>query len=55
MVLVTFGTIRYATFVKDKRRLEAERLAREAEELRHYDGKRDHSTAPDAAVILAAN
>jgi len=54
MAVVTLGSIRYATYVSHERQKEAERAAREEEALRRSDGKRDHSSAPDAAEILTA-
>ncbi|KAG7115254.1 hypothetical protein HYQ45_007620 [Verticillium longisporum] len=55
MAVLTLGTLRYGTYVSHENKKEAERLKRQAEVLRASDGKRDHSSAPDAAEILAAS
>ncbi|EFQ24858.1 MOZ protein represents a chromatin-associated acetyltransferase [Colletotrichum graminicola] len=55
MAVLTLGTLRYGTYVSHARQAEAERLRKQAEMLKMADGKRDHSSAPDAAEILAAN
>ncbi|KAM9880085.1 MOZ protein represents a chromatin-associated acetyltransferase [Verticillium dahliae] len=55
MAVLTLGTLRYGTYVSHENKREAERLQRQAEVLRASDGKRDHSSAPDAAEILAAS
>lgn len=55
MAMLTLGMLRYATYVGQQRKLEAERHQREQEELRKNGGKADHSSAADAAAILAAN
>ncbi|KAM4057062.1 MOZ protein represents a chromatin-associated acetyltransferase [Hirsutella rhossiliensis] len=54
MAMLTLGMLRYATYVGQQRKLEAERRMREQEELRKDGGKTDHSSAADAAAILAA-
>ena len=54
MALITLGSIRYATFVSHERAREEERQAQEEAALRRADGRRDHSSAPDAAEILTA-
>ncbi|KJZ72892.1 hypothetical protein HIM_07655 [Hirsutella minnesotensis 3608] len=55
MAILTLGMLRYATYMGQRRKLEAERRAKEEEELRKDGGKTDHSMAADAAAILAAN
>ena len=55
MAILTLGTLRYATYVSHERQREAERLARQDEELRKDGGKKDNSSPADAAAILAAN
>ncbi|KAK2021401.1 hypothetical protein LX32DRAFT_604796 [Colletotrichum zoysiae] len=55
MAVLTLGTLRYGTYVSHARQAEAERSRKQAEMLKMADGKRDHSSAPDAAEILAAN
>ncbi|AEO69140.1 2a34c401-4395-4853-8e1a-4bd030fef276 [Thermothielavioides terrestris] len=55
MAVLTLGMLRYATFVSHQRQKEAEQRAREAQEAKKPDGRSDHSPAPDAAEILAAN
>ncbi|EQK98087.1 MOZ protein represents a chromatin-associated acetyltransferase [Ophiocordyceps sinensis CO18] len=54
MAILTLGMLRYATYVRQQRKLEAESRMREQEELRRDGGKTDHSLAADAAAILAA-
>ncbi|KPM37769.1 hypothetical protein AK830_g8776 [Neonectria ditissima] len=55
MAVLTLGTLRYATYVSQKRQKEAERKKYEERERRRNSGTRDHSTSPDAAAILTAN
>ncbi|KAK4106367.1 hypothetical protein N658DRAFT_460870 [Parathielavia hyrcaniae] len=55
MAVLTLSTIRYTTYMGRKRQKEAERLAKEAEEMKKNDGRSDKSPGPDAAEILAAN
>lgn len=55
MAFLTLSTIRYATHVNHERQKEAERQRKQEEERRRDGGKKDHSLAADAAVILAAN
>lgn len=55
MVLLTLGTIRYTTYIKQQRQKEAEQQAKEAQELKKHDGRSDTTPPPDAAEILAAN
>jgi hypothetical protein len=55
MAILTLGTLRYATFVSHERQREAERKAKEEEELRKDGGKKDNSSPVDAAAILTAN
>ncbi|PHH74766.1 hypothetical protein CDD83_4498 [Cordyceps sp. RAO-2017] len=55
MAILTLGMLRYATYLGQKRKLEAEKKKKEREELRRDGGKTDHSAAADAAAILAAN
>ncbi|KAM0271933.1 hypothetical protein ACHAQH_008896 [Verticillium albo-atrum] len=55
MAVLTLGTLRYGTYVSHENKREAERQKKQAEVLRASDGKRDHSSAPDAAEILAAS
>ncbi|KAK4165347.1 hypothetical protein QBC43DRAFT_315772 [Cladorrhinum sp. PSN259] len=55
MAVLTFGSLRYATFKGHQRQQEAVKLAKEQEEARRNGGKLDLSAAPEAAEILAAN
>ncbi|KAK3990238.1 hypothetical protein QBC44DRAFT_73598 [Cladorrhinum sp. PSN332] len=55
MAVLTFGSLRYATFKSHQRQQEAARIAEEKEEARRSGGKLDLSSAPEAAEILAAN
>ncbi|KAK5989991.1 putative C27B12.07-like protein [Cladobotryum mycophilum] len=55
MAILTLGTIRYATYVSHESQKEADRTRRREEEVRRDGGKTDHTSAPDAAAILAAN
>ncbi|OHE95494.1 MOZ protein represents a chromatin-associated acetyltransferase [Colletotrichum orchidophilum] len=55
MAVLTLGTLRYGTYVSHSKQAEAERIKKQAEMIKMADGKRDHSSAPDAAEILAAN
>ena len=55
MAVLTLGTLRYATYTSHERQKEAERKDREREERWRHDGMKDQSSAPDAAVILAAS
>lgn len=54
MAILTLGMLRYATYVGQQRKLEVEQSKREQEEVRKDGGKTDHSSAADAAAILAA-
>ncbi|KND95063.1 Uncharacterized protein C27B12.07 [Tolypocladium ophioglossoides CBS 100239] len=62
MAILTLGVLRYATYVGQQRKKEAEKKKKEAERkkkekelLRKDGGKTDHSAAADAAAILTAN
>lgn len=55
MAVMTFGTLRYATYLKQERQREAEEKARRAERLKNHFGKEDNAPSIDAAEILAAN
>lgn len=55
MAMLTLGTVRYATYLLNERQKEADRKKEEAQTLRRDAGKKDHSSAADAAAILAAN
>ncbi|WQF75684.1 Putative Coiled-coil domain-containing protein [Colletotrichum destructivum] len=55
MAVLTLGTLRYGTYVSHAKQAEADRVQKQAEMIKMADGKRDHSSAPDAAEILAAN
>ncbi|KZL69038.1 moz protein represents a chromatin-associated acetyltransferase [Colletotrichum incanum] len=55
MAVLTLGTLRYGTYVSHAKQAEADKIKKQAEMLKMADGKRDHSSAPDAAEILAAN
>ena len=55
MAVFTLGTLRYGTYVSHENKKEADRLEKQAQMLRAADGKKDHSSGPDAAQILAAN
>lgn len=54
MVVLIFGSLRYASYLSHERKKEAEKAAKEAEALRREAGRNDHSSAPDAAEILTA-
>lgn len=58
MLIVSLGTLRYASHVGQARKDAAERLRqereREADEAKRNAGKIDAATAPAAAAILAA-
>jgi hypothetical protein len=58
MLIVSFGTLRYASHVGQARKDAAERLRqdreREADDAKRNAGKIDAATAPAAAAILAA-
>ncbi|KAK0646350.1 hypothetical protein B0T16DRAFT_413249 [Cercophora newfieldiana] len=58
LAVLTFGTLRYASYVSHERQKEAERARRERErdieEGKKQNGKLDNTSAPDAAEILAA-
>ncbi|KAM7202293.1 putative moz protein represents a chromatin-associated acetyltransferase [Naviculisporaceae sp. PSN 640] len=55
MVIVSFGSLRYASYLAQEGKEEAERKKREQEEIKNHDGKTDQSPAPAAAEILAAS
>lgn len=55
MAMLTLGTLRYATYVGQQRKLEAARKKKEEEEARKGPAKREPVDGPDAAEILAAN
>ncbi|PHH72580.1 hypothetical protein CDD82_5907 [Ophiocordyceps australis] len=55
MAILTLGTLRYTSYVSQQRKEEAERLRKQEEQLRRDGGRKDHSSAADAAAILAAN
>ncbi|PNY23918.1 Uncharacterized protein TCAP_06140 [Tolypocladium capitatum] len=55
MAILTLGVLRYATYVGQQRKKEAERKRKEMELLREDGGKMDHCAAADAAAILTAN
>lgn len=55
MAVLTLGTLRYATYVSHEREKAAAKKAQEEEAVRLSDGMKDHTAAPDAAQILAAN
>ncbi|KAF6793059.1 MOZ protein represents a chromatin-associated acetyltransferase [Colletotrichum sojae] len=55
MAVATLLTLRYGTYVSHENQKEAERIRKQAELIKKADGKTDHSSAPDAAEILAAN
>ncbi|KAI6783885.1 moz represents a chromatin-associated acetyltransferase [Emericellopsis cladophorae] len=55
MAMLTLATVRYATYVSNERNKEAHRRKEEQQLLRREAGKRDHTSAADAAAILAAN
>ena len=55
MAILTLGVLRYATYTRQQRKKEADRRRKEKEKLRKDGGKTDHSSAADAAAILAAN
>lgn len=55
MAILTLATIRYATYVGQQRKIEAELKKKRDEELKTDVGKKDLATGPDAVEILAAN
>ncbi|KAI0123839.1 hypothetical protein BJ170DRAFT_97900 [Xylariales sp. AK1849] len=55
LAFLTLGTLRYATFVNQGKKREAEQKAREAENMRMSHGREDKAPAHEAAEILAAN
>lgn len=55
MAVLVFSSLRYATYLNHERAKEKERQSKEAEKLRGESGKLDHTSAPDAAEILAAS
>lgn len=55
MGLISVGGLRYVSYVNHKKQKRAKKRAEDAEARRRNDGKMDHSSAPDAAGILAAN
>ncbi|KAL0930998.1 MOZ protein represents a chromatin-associated acetyltransferase [Colletotrichum truncatum] len=55
MAILTLGTLRYGTYVSHEKQKEAERMKKQAELIKMSHGTTDHSSAPDAAEILAAN
>ncbi|KYK60149.1 hypothetical protein DCS_01284 [Drechmeria coniospora] len=55
MAILTLGMLRYATYVGQQNKQEAERSEKEKEALRKDGGKTDRSAPVDAAAILAAN
>lgn len=55
LAMLTLGTLRFATYQLGERQKAAERKKTEDEMRRKDAGKNDHSSAADAAAILAAN
>jgi hypothetical protein len=57
MAVITFATLRYASYLSHERAREAERKAKEAEAIKKANGsgRVDGSPAPEAVEILAAN
>ncbi|KAL8370831.1 hypothetical protein RB595_000937 [Gaeumannomyces hyphopodioides] len=55
MGLISVGGIRYVSYIGHEKQKRAKKRAEDAEVRRRNDGKMDHSSAPDAAGILAAN
>lgn len=55
MAVLTLGALRYGTYLSSKHKKEVDRIQKQAEMIKAADGKRDHSSGPDAAEILAAN
>lgn len=55
MAILTLGVLRYATYVGQQKKKEAEKRKKDKEKLRRDGGKSDHLAAADAAAILAAN
>ncbi|KAL2213194.1 hypothetical protein CC79DRAFT_1316036 [Sarocladium strictum] len=55
MAVLTLGTLRYATYVKQERKEEAKRRKKLEEEERREIVRRGEESPADAAVILAAN
>ncbi|KAH6693826.1 hypothetical protein F5X68DRAFT_47279 [Plectosphaerella plurivora] len=55
MAFFTLGTLRYGTYVSHNKKKEAEMEEKQARMLREADGKKDHSSSPDAAQILSAS
>ena len=60
MAILTLGTLRYATYVGQQRKLEAEQKKKEEEEIkeeikRNGGPKKDTTDGVDAVEILASN
>lgn len=55
MAVLTLGTLRYATYVKQERKEEAKRRKKLEDEERREIVRRGEESPADAAVILAAN
>lgn len=55
MALISVGGLRYVSYINHEKKKRAKKRAEDAELRRKNDGKMDHSSAPDAAEILAAN
>lgn len=55
MAILTLGTLRYATYVGQQRKLEAERKKKEEKEMRRNGGpKKDMIDGVEAVEILSA-
>ncbi|KAI2626694.1 hypothetical protein GGR54DRAFT_481060 [Hypoxylon sp. NC1633] len=55
MAVLTLGSLRYATYVKQERQREDEEKGRREERLKNNFGREDNAPPLDAAEILAAN
>jgi hypothetical protein len=56
MAILTLGTLRYATYVGQQRKLEADQKKKDEEEMKRNGGpKKDTTDGVDAVEILASN
>lgn len=55
LAIITMSMIRYATYLAQQKKREAERRRKERERLKRDGGRTDNSAPADAAVILSAS
>jgi uncharacterized membrane protein YukC len=55
LAILTLGMIRYATYLTQQKKKEAERRKKDREKLKRDGGRNDNTSAADAAVILSAS